>query len=95
MSNYVYLVYADNGEEDGYDYYDWLDSVHLTEESARKYVRETGIPRVKDAVFHDSDRFVGKVITSYSAPKEVSIYSDKWRRGCNAALRIEKWEVYE
>jgi len=95
MSNQVYLVYADNGEEDGYDYYDWLNSVHLTEESARRHILETGIPRAKNAIFLDSDRFDGKVITIYTAPKEIPVYSDEWRPGCNAALRIEKWEVYE
>src|SRR5699024_12558769 len=92
LSKYVYLVYADNGEEDGYDYYDWLDSAHLTEESARKHILETGIPRGKDAVFPDSDKFVGKTITRYSAPNGISTYADERRRGCNATIRIERGE---
>lgn len=92
--NYVYLVYADNGEEDGYDYYDWLVSVHATEDGAREFVKENALPKVPDAEFVDLayafDSFGEETIAFYRSPKETSVYDKDWFRGCNAIWRIVK-----
>lgn len=93
--NYVYLVFTDNGEEDGYDYYDWLDSVHMTEGSARDYIKEHGLPKLPDADFYVGKFDDERITAVYRSDKEISIYSDKWFRGCNTTWRIEKWEVGE
>ena len=89
---YVYLVYRDNGDEDPYDYYDWLESVHTTEESAREYILKTGIPRVKDAEFFDKEGD-GKTITIYRSKRSLTMYDRDWKRGCNVSVRIERWEL--
>lgn len=92
--NYVYLVYADNGEEDGYDYDDWLVSVHDTEDGAREFIKENALPKVKDAKFidipKDFESFGAETIAFYRSPKETSIYSEDWFRGCNACWCIVK-----